>query len=129
MAKTVLTVDDSGIARDMIDFTLSAAGYRTLTAPGGHEALEIVGRTSVDLVIVDINMPGMDGYTLIRRIRSDDAWEGVPIVIVTTEVEARDKGKGFAAGANAYLVKPVSPDQMVVQVRLLIGDAQDGPQS
>ena len=125
MAKIVLAVDDSRFALDMIEFTLSAAGYRVLTAPGGREALEMMGRHPVDLAIVDINMPGMDGYTLIRRIRSDPAWEEMPIVILTTEMEARDKQKGFEAGANAYLVKPVSPDEMVAQVRLLIGDAQD----
>ena len=123
MAKTVLVVDDSRIARDVVDFALSGAGYRVLVAPGGHEALEIMGSQTVDLAVVDINMPAMDGHTLIRKIRGDRAWEAVPVVIITTEVEARDKQKGFEAGANAYLVKPLGPDEIVAQVRLLIGEA------
>ena len=123
MAKTVLVVDDSRIALDVCDFALSSAGYSVRTAQGGLEALEILNRQPVDLAMVDINMPGMDGYTLIRKIRSDRTTGEIPVVIITTEAEARDKQKGFEAGANAYLVKPVSPEEMVLQVRLLIGDA------
>ena len=123
MAKTVLAVDDSKLALDVVDFALSASGYRVLTASSGREALEVMGSQAVDLAIVDINMPGMDGYSLIRKVRSQPAWEGMPLIILTTQVEARDKQKGFEAGANAYLVKPVSPVEMVVQVRLLIGEA------
>ena len=123
MAKTVLVVDDSRIALDVCDFALSSAGYSVRTAQGGLEALEILNRQPVDLAMVDINMPGMDGYTLIRKIRSDRTTGEIPVVIITTEAEARDRQKGFEAGANAYLVKPVSPEEMVLQVRLLIGDA------
>ena len=123
MAKTVLIVDDSRIALDVCDFAMSSAGYSVLTAQGGVEALEILNRQPVDLAMVDINMPGMDGYTLIRKIRSDRTTGEIPVVIITTEAEARDRQKGFEAGANAYLVKPVSPEEMVLQVRLLIGDA------
>ena len=123
MAKTVLVVDDTRIALDVCDFALSSAGYSVRTAQGGLEALEILNRQPVDLAMVDINMPGMDGYTLIRKIRSDRTTGEIPVVIITTEAEARDRQKGFEAGANAYLVKPVSPEEMVLQVRLLIGDA------
>lgn len=121
MPKTILIVDDSRFTLEISSFVASSAGYAALTALDGVEALEILGTNSVDLVIVDINMPGMDGYELIRKIRSDEVLADVPIIIITTESEARDKEKGFAAGANSYLVKPVEPDDVVAQIQLLIG--------
>ena len=123
MAKIVLIVDDSQIALDVGRFTLTAAGYQVLTATGGLEALEIMDGNAVDLILLDINMPGMDGYTLIQKIRADRVFGEVPIAIITTEAEARDRQKGFDVGANAYLIKPVKPEAMIAQVRLLIGEA------
>jgi two-component system, chemotaxis family, chemotaxis protein CheY len=123
MAKTVLIVDDSRFILDMTGFILSSEGYNVLTALGGFEALEIMNRDAVDLAVIDINMPGMDGYTLIKKIRSDTIFEEIPVIIVTTEAEAKDKQKGFEAGANAYLIKPVQPDEIIAQIRLLIGKA------
>ena len=123
MAKTVLVVDDSRLTLDVTGFIISSAGYTVLTALAGLEALEIMDRNAVDLAIIDINMPGMDGYTLIRKIRSDKVFGEVPIIIMTTEAEARDKQKGFEAGANTYLIKPVQPDEIIAQIQLLIGKA------
>ena len=121
MPKTILIVDDSRFTLEINSFVASSAGYAVLTALDGLEALEILGTNSVDLVIVDINMPGMDGYELTRKIRSDEVLADVPIIIITTESQARDKEKGFAAGANSYLVKPVEPDDVVAQIQILIG--------
>ena len=122
MAKTVLIVDDSEIVLDIKKFTISSSGYRVYTALRGYEALEIMGQNEIDLAIVDINMPGMDGYTLIKKIRADKVFGGIPVIIITTETEARDKEKGFEAGANVYLTKPIQPDRMIAQIKLLIGD-------
>ena len=122
MAKTILIVDDSQFILEINSFTLSSAGYVVHAAPSGHAALEILGKEHIDLVAADINMPGMDGYTLIRKIRADRVLEDVPAVIITTEAEARDKKKGFDAGANAYLVKPFKPEELIGQIRLLIGE-------
>ncbi len=121
MAKTVLIVDDSQITLDINNFTISTAGYKVLTALRGLEALEIMDNSPVDLAIIDINMPGMDGYTLIRKIRADSIFGEVPVIIITTEAEAKDKQKGFEAGANGYLIKPISPEEMNAQIQLLIG--------
>jgi len=121
MAKTVLIVDDSKITLDINNFALSSAGYRVLTALGGLEALEIMDSKPVDLALIDINMPGMDGYTLIKKIREDSIFGEVPVIIITTETEAKDQQKGFEAGANAYMIKPVSPEEMIMQIQLLIG--------
>ncbi len=123
MAKTILVVDDSKIVLDISEFVLTSAGYDVVTATGGNPAIEVLAGQSIDLALVDINMPGMDGYTLTRTIRQDPQLARLPIIMVTTEAEARDKQQGFDAGANAYLVKPVEPEEMLTHVRLLIGEA------
>ena len=81
-----------------------------------------MGREDIDIVVVDINMPGMDGYKLIRKIRADKTLQDLPAIIITTEAEAADKKRGFDAGANAYLVKPFQPEELIGQIRLLIGN-------
>jgi len=122
MPKSILIVDDSKIVLDISEFVVTSAGYRALTAVSGNEALEILGRQKIDLMMIDINMPGMDGYTLISTIRSDSQFKKVPIIIITTEAEAKDKQKGFDAGADAYIVKPIVPEELLAHVQLLIGD-------
>jgi two-component system chemotaxis response regulator CheY len=122
MPRTVLIVDDSKIVLEINRFAISSAGYEIHTALGGLEALEIMTQNAIDLAIIDINMPGMDGYTLTRKIRADKVFGDVPIIIITTETEAQDKRKGFEAGANVYLIKPIQPDEMIAQIKLLIGD-------
>ncbi len=123
MAKTVLLVDDSRLTLDMIGFAIRSEGYRALSAQGGLEALECLAANTVDLVLADINMPGMDGYTLIRKIRADSHFGNVPVIIVTTEAEAGDRRQGFEAGADAYLIKPVQPQELLSQIELLLGRA------
>ncbi len=122
MAKAVLITDDSQLILDMNTFLLSSAGYKVYKASGGFEALEIMAQNAVDLVLVDVNMPGMDGYTLTKKIRTDKMFGEVPIVIITTEAEAHDKQQGFDAGANAYIIKPIQPEEMITQIKLLIGE-------
>lgn len=120
MPKSILIVDDSQFVLDINSFTLSSVGFKVYTAHGGHEALEIMSTEQIDLVVVDINMPGMDGYTLIRKLRADRVLQEMPAIIITTEAEAADKKKGFDAGANAYIVKPFQPEELIGQIRLLI---------
>jgi len=121
MSKTVLAVDDSKMTLDLLRFMLTSAGFGVLTASNGLEALECMDRNRVDLAIIDINMAVMDGYTLIRKIRGDDRFDEISILIATTETEAEERQKGFDAGADAYMIKPVDPDELIAQVRLLIG--------
>ncbi|SMC71254.1 two-component system, chemotaxis family, response regulator CheY [Desulfocicer vacuolatum DSM 3385] len=123
MSKSVLIVDDSQLTLEIISFTVLSAGYRVIRAQGGLEALEILNHTPVDLMVVDIVMPDMDGYTLIRKIRENDAFRATPIIVVTTQSEAKYKQKGFEAGANLYMVKPVHPRELVSQIQLLVGDS------
>ena len=120
MGKTVLTVDDSASVRQMIRFTLSDAGYGVIEAVDGKDALAKL-ESPVNLIITDLNMPNLDGLGLIRRVRSNPAWKGVPIIMLTTESQESRKQEGKAAGATGWIVKPFTPQQLVNVVRRVIG--------
>ncbi|HYE01413.1 MAG TPA: response regulator [Alphaproteobacteria bacterium] len=121
---TVLTVDDSRTMRDMVAFTLSSAGYAVAEAEDGEDALRVLAGRRVDLVIADLNMPRMDGLSLIRAIRAGsagDALRAVPILMLTTESDAARKQEGREAGATGWIVKPFDPDRLVQVVRRVCG--------
>ena len=118
--KTVLLADDSEMVRNFHSYILKNAGYEIVSAIDGADALEKLLLNDIDLVATDINMPNMDGYELVRRIRAMDDYEEIPIIIISTESEAIDKQKGYDVGANVYIIKPTPPDQLVESVNLLI---------
>jgi two-component system chemotaxis response regulator CheY len=107
MAKTILAVDDSGSLRQMVAFSLKAAGYQVIEAVDGQDGLEKARNQVVDLVLTDQNMPRMDGLTLIKSLRGLATYQRVPILMLTTESSDDMKSKGRAAGANGWLVKPL----------------------
>ena len=118
--KTILIVDDSEFVRSYHPYILEQAHFRVITAVDGSDGLEQLYTNACDMVLTDINMCNMDGYEFIRRVRAEGKYNSLPIIIVSTESEARDKMKGFEAGANLYLVKPSSPGTMVENIRLLL---------
>ncbi len=118
--KVILLADDSEMVRNFHSYILKNAGYEIISAIDGADALEKLLMNSVDLVATDINMPNMDGYELVKRIRKMDDYEDIPIIIISTESEAQDKQKGYDAGANVYIIKPTPPEQLVESVNLLI---------
>ncbi|HYD51420.1 MAG TPA: response regulator [Gemmatimonadaceae bacterium] len=118
--KTVLAVDDSITMRQMVTFSLGGAGYRVIEASDGDEALEIAKRQAVDLVITDLNMPRMDGITLIRELRALVEHRCTPIVMLTTESAQEKKVEGQAAGATGWIVKPFQPEQIVKVVKRVL---------
>lgn len=120
MSEQILVVDDSAIVRNLHSFMLRSAGYEVTEAVNGYEALELIMNTQFNLIVADINMPKMDGYTLCEEIRKVDNYKSIPIIIISTEAEAEDKIKGFKAGANLYLVKPVKQEEMVDNVKMLL---------
>ena len=118
--KIILLADDSEMVRNFHSYILKNAGYKIISAIDGADALEKLLMNPVDLVATDINMPNMDGYELVKRIRKMDDYEDIPIIIISTESEAQDKQKGYDAGANVYIIKPTPPEQLVESVNLLI---------
>ena len=117
----ILIVDDSAMVRALHAYILQAASFDTMEAESGFIAIEVLQRCPCDLAVVDINMPHMDGLTLIRHLRAEPATRDIPIIIVTTEDDDLDRRQGFEAGANVYVVKPTDPAQLVIHARLLTG--------
>jgi two-component system, chemotaxis family, chemotaxis protein CheY len=121
MAKTILAVDDSGSLRQMVAFSLQAAGYNVVQAVDGQDGLNKAKDKTVDLVLTDQNMPIMDGLTMIKSLRSLSSYQKVPILMLTTESSDEMKAKGKAAGANGWLVKPFDPKRLIEVVQKVIG--------
>ncbi|MFD1624139.1 response regulator [Azospirillum griseum] len=121
MPKTILSVDDSASMRQMVKLTLSSAGYQVVEATDGRDALAKAKAGSFHMVLTDLNMPNMDGLSLIRELRALSAYRGVPIVFLTTESDAGKKNEAKAAGATAWVVKPFQQDQLLGVVRKVIG--------
>lgn len=121
MAKTILAVDDSGSLRQMVAFSLKAAGYDVVQAVDGQDGLNKAKEKTVDLVLTDQNMPIMDGLTLIKNLRELGSYQKIPILMLTTESSDEMKAKGKAAGANGWLVKPFDPKRLIEVVQKVIG--------
>lgn len=121
MAKSILAVDDSGSLRQMVVFSLRAAGYHVTEAVDGVDGLDKAKAQAFDLVLTDQNMPRMDGLTLIRALRAISSYQKVPILMLTTESSDDMKAKGRAAGANGWLVKPFDPQRLTEVVKKVIG--------
>lgn len=118
----ILIVDDSQLVRNFHSYLAREAGFEVTTAIDGADALEKCFREHYDLILTDINMQGLDGYEFIRRVRQDDQYDEVPIIIISTESRENDKLKGLAAGANLYLVKPSDATRIVKSIRMLLGE-------
>ena len=115
----VLVVDDATTVRMYHRMILEAGGFEVEEAANGYEGLEKALSGAFDLLLVDVNMPKMDGYTLLRALRGEPATASVPAILISTEAEASDARQGYAAGANLYLVKPVRPDDLTLNARML----------
>lgn len=110
---SILAVDDSTSIRKLVSFTLNQAGYEVVSAVDGNDALAKAGQSNVDLVLTDVNMPGMDGIELIRSLRQLPSYKFIPMLMLTTESSADRKAEGKAAGATGWLVKPFDPEQLL----------------
>ena len=117
---TILVVDDSASMRQMVEFTLKEAGHQVMVAEDGQAALRIAKGAGADLVITDVNMPNMDGISLIRALRGLPDYKFTPMLMLTTESAADKKSEGKAAGATGWLVKPFDPEQLLATVRRVL---------
>ena len=126
MAKTILVVEDSLMLRKVACFPLEKAGYKVVEANNGIEAIEAMSKEAIDLIITDLNMPGMDGFELITQVKESDKFKHIPIIILTTEGKKDMVMKGLTLGANSFLQKPIKPDQMLQEVTRLL-EKKAGP--
>lgn len=118
----ILAVDDSASMRQMVGLTLLSAGHEVVSAIDGVDGLAKASLGSpADLVITDVNMPNMDGMTLVRELRRLPQYHGVPVLMLTTEASAERKQQGRSAGATGWIVKPFDPDGLLATVSRVLG--------
>lgn len=118
---SILAVDDSASMRQMVSFTLKSAGYDVTEAEDGMQALSLAKGKSFDLVLTDVNMPNMDGITLIKELRSLPSFKFTPLLMLTTESGSDKKQQGKDAGATGWIVKPFNPDQLLAVIKRAMG--------
>jgi len=119
MPKRILVVDDSASLRQIVSITLKGAGYEVLEACDGADALAKLAGQRIGLVISDVNMPNMDGFTFVGELKKNPMYKAVPVIMLTTEAADDKKRAGQALGAKAWIVKPFQPKQMLAAVELL----------
>jgi two-component system chemotaxis response regulator CheY len=117
MSMTILTVDDSRTMRDMLKVALMDAGYRVVQAVDGEHGLEVLDQETPQVIITDINMPKLDGFGFIERVRRDPRFLGIPILVLTTENSPEKKNLARRAGATGWIVKPFDSVKLVDVVR------------
>lgn len=120
MAKTILIVDDSASLRQVVSIALKGAGYEVIEACDGRDALSKLKGQKIHLAISDVNMPNMDGITLVKEMKKLPEYKFTPIIMLTTEAGDAKKQEGQAAGAKAWVVKPFQPAQMLAAVAKLV---------
>jgi two-component system chemotaxis response regulator CheY len=120
MSKTILIVDDSASIRQVVSITLKKAGYGVIEGVDGKDGLTKLDGKKIHLIISDVNMPNMDGITMVKEIKQMPAYKFTPIIMLTTEGSDEKKKQGQAAGAKAWIVKPFKPEQMLQAVSMLV---------
>lgn len=123
MTKTVLVVDDEPNIVLSLEFLMTQAGYEVRIARDGNEALEAVVEKTPDLILLDLMIPGRDGYDVCQTLRRSEEWANIPIIMLTAKGREVEKEKGIALGANDYVTKPFSTTELTARVKELLGDA------
>jgi DNA-binding response OmpR family regulator len=117
----VLAADDDEDILDLVAFRLERSGYTVIVARDGEEALELAATELPDLAVLDVMMPKVDGFEVTRRLRADEATSRMPIILLTARSQDADVQQGFEAGADDYLRKPFSPDELRARVQAILG--------
>jgi two-component system phosphate regulon response regulator PhoB len=125
--QTILVVEDERDIADLVAFNLERAGHRVVKVHDGLEAAATAVREKVDLVVLDIMLPGKDGYAVFRELRRDSRSRNVPVIMLTARAQTEDRIQGLEAGADDYLVKPFSPKELVLRVGAILKRAESGP--
>ena len=117
MAKSILVVEDQEDNRQILRDLLSSADYEMVEAENGQQAIDAVAKKKPDLILMDIQLPIMDGYEATRRIKANPDWKEIPIIVVTSYALSGDAEKARAAGCDDYVTKPYSPRQLLAKIR------------
>lgn len=120
MSKKILIVDDAASVRQVVSIALKGAGYDVVEACDGRDALGKLDGTKFHLMVSDVNMPNMDGISLVKEVKTLPNYKFLPIIMLTTEGADDKKAAGKAAGAKAWIVKPFKPEQLLKAVSMLV---------
>jgi two-component system alkaline phosphatase synthesis response regulator PhoP len=118
--KRILVVDDEIYIVHILEFSLTMEGYNILTAFDGEEALRVIEQERPDLVVLDIMMPKLDGYEVCRRLRKDERFATLPVILLSAKGRSIDREVGLQAGADDYITKPFSPRKLIEKIRELL---------
>ncbi len=118
--KIVLAEDEPQIAR-LIEFKLKKEGYKVIWKENGEEALEAIKADKPDLILLDVMMPVMDGYEVLRRVKEDENLKSIPVVMLTARAQEKDVVKGIDLGAEDYITKPFHPAELLARVKRILG--------
>lgn len=121
MAKTILCIDDSTTIRLLVKKTLEPLGYAVLEADNGQSGLDVAVKTAVDFILVDVNMPVMNGFDCVKALKAQPKLAKIPVVFLTTESSEEKKALGRQLGVSGWMVKPFEADALVKIVRMLAG--------
>lgn len=117
MKSKIMVVDDEMHIRELVRFYLDKAGFDTIEAANAEEALDIVENQYIDLAVVDIMMPGMDGFELVEQMRQ---YREFPVIMLTAKSQSKDKLRGFSLGIDDYVTKPFDPDELMARVKTIL---------
>jgi len=120
--KRILAVDDEPHILKLVVFSLKSGGYDVLEASDGLSAISVCQAEQPDLVLMDVMMPALDGYEACRRLKSDPATAGIPVIMLTAKTQASEQKTGRDVGAAHYITKPFTPKDLVAQVREFLGE-------
>jgi DNA-binding response OmpR family regulator len=121
MSKKILVLEDNPSMMKLARYTLEKEGYTVISAENGRDGLKLARKENPDLLIFDVLMPKMDGFTVSRMLRFDDKFKHIPIIFVTSQVTDKDKATGKEVGGDVYLTKPYKPEVLLEKVKELLG--------
>ncbi|TET08361.1 response regulator [Candidatus Aerophobetes bacterium] len=122
--KIVLAEDEPQIAR-LVEFKLKKEGYQVVSKGNGEDALAAIKAEKPDLILLDVMMPVMDGYEVLRRVKEDENLKNIPVVMLTAKAQERDVVKGIDLGADDYITKPFHPAELLARVKKILGREKD----
>jgi DNA-binding response OmpR family regulator len=117
----VLVADDDEDIRSLVAFRLERAGYDVVAAGDGQQALDLALAQGPDLAVLDVTMPKLDGYQLTQQLRANDSTRRMPVILLTARAQEADVARGFEAGADDYIKKPFSPQELRARVQAILG--------
>lgn len=126
MPQTVMVVDDDPDILELARLVLEGGGFRVVEAPSGTEALRLLGNEHPDLILLDINMPGMDGWQVLRVIKVDERTRSIPVALFSIKSQIRDRVQGLQGGACDYIAKPFACDELLGRVRHILDSVAGG---